>query len=120
MLSLRSRLHRIIVIPAKAGIQKRSGSRKSRKLGWIPAFAGMTKMAAIILASAIVALATPAAAEPIKDLGGFAGIRSTQLIGYGIVSGLDGTGDDNMERSEERRVGNGCVRTGKFRWSPDH
>src|SRR3546814_891251 len=57
----------------------------------------MTKMAAIILASAVVALATPAAAERIKDLGGFAGIRSNQLIGYGIVVGLNGTGDDNLE-----------------------
>src|SRR3546814_14110780 len=56
----------------------------------------MTKMAAIILASAVVALATPAAAERIKDLGGFAGIRSNQLIGYGIVVGLNGTGDDNL------------------------
>src|SRR3546814_8558756 len=54
-------------------------------------------MGAIILASAVVALATPASAERIKDLGGFAGIRSNQLIGYGIVVGLNGTGDDNLE-----------------------
>ncbi len=42
-------------------------------------------------------LATPAFADRIKDLGGFQGIRSNQLTGYGIVVGLPGTGDDNLE-----------------------
>src|SRR3546814_6722708 len=36
-------------------------------------------------------------AERIKDLGNFAGIRTNQLVGYGIVGGLNGTGDDNLE-----------------------
>ena len=42
-------------------------------------------------------LAAPATADRIKDLGGFQGIRSNQLTGYGIVVGLAGTGDDNLE-----------------------
>src|SRR3546814_17372050 len=42
-------------------------------------------------------VATPASAERIKDLGNFAGIRTNQLVGYGIVVGLNGTGDDNLE-----------------------
>jgi len=41
--------------------------------------------------------AAPASADRIKDLGGFQGIRSNQLTGYGIVVGLAGTGDDNLE-----------------------
>ena len=41
--------------------------------------------------------ATPAQADRIKDLGAFQGIRSNQLTGYGIVVGLPGTGDDNLE-----------------------
>ena len=41
--------------------------------------------------------ASPAAADRIKDLGGFQGIRSNQLTGYGVVVGLPGTGDDNLE-----------------------
>ena len=41
--------------------------------------------------------ATPAMADRVKDLGGFQGIRSNQLTGYGIVVGLAGTGDDNLE-----------------------
>lgn len=42
-------------------------------------------------------IAAPASADRIKDLGGFQGIRSNQLTGYGIVVGLAGTGDDNLE-----------------------
>lgn len=42
-------------------------------------------------------LATPASADRIKDLGGFQGIRANQLTGYGVVVGLPGTGDDNLE-----------------------
>lgn len=34
-----------------------------------------------------------AQAERIKDLASIAGVRSNQLIGYGLVVGLDGTGD---------------------------
>ncbi|MEZ5743517.1 MAG: flagellar basal body P-ring protein FlgI [Sphingomonadaceae bacterium] len=42
-------------------------------------------------------LAAPAHAERVRDLGQFQGVRSNQLTGYGIVVGLSGTGDDNLE-----------------------
>ena len=32
-------------------------------------------------------------AERIKDITSISGVRSNQLIGYGLVVGLDGTGD---------------------------
>ncbi|MGY4394888.1 flagellar P-ring protein precursor FlgI [Sphingomonas sp. UYAg733] len=51
----------------------------------------------LIAAFAALLVATPASADRIKDLGGFQGIRSNQLTGYGIVVGLPGTGDDNLE-----------------------
>ena len=38
----------------------------------------------------------PAQAERIRDLGSYQSVRSNQLTGYGIVVGLDGTGDDNL------------------------
>lgn len=38
-------------------------------------------------------LAAPAMAERIKDLASIQGVRSNPLIGYGLVVGLDGTGD---------------------------
>jgi flagellar P-ring protein precursor FlgI len=37
------------------------------------------------------------AAERIKDLASVAGVRSNQLIGYGLVVGLDGTGDSSSQ-----------------------
>lgn len=36
-------------------------------------------------------------AERIKDLASVAGVRSNQLIGYGLVVGLDGTGDQTTQ-----------------------
>ena len=35
-------------------------------------------------------------ADRLKDMVSFAGIRSNQLMGYGIVVGLDGTGDSSL------------------------
>lgn len=49
----------------------------------------------------LLALLVPgiARAERIKDIGTFAGVRSNQLVGYGVVVGLAGTGDDNLAYS---------------------
>lgn len=52
------------------------------------------KRAALALA---LLLAAPASAERIKDIARFAGVRANALTGYGIVVGLSGTGDQNLE-----------------------
>lgn len=49
------------------------------------------------VALAALALALPVQAERIKDLAGIAGVRDNQLIGYGLVVGLDGTGDQTTQ-----------------------
>jgi flagellar P-ring protein precursor FlgI len=41
-----------------------------------------------------MALAMPAAAARVKDLASIDGVRDNQLIGFGLVGGLAGTGDD--------------------------
>lgn len=41
-----------------------------------------------------------ASADRIKDLGKFAGVRGNQLIGYGLVVGLDGSGDSSAYTSQ--------------------
>lgn len=46
---------------------------------------------------ALLMMTQPAYAERIKDLGSFAGLRTNQLVGYGVVVGLAGTGDDSLE-----------------------
>ncbi|MEM8796745.1 MAG: flagellar basal body P-ring protein FlgI [Pseudomonadota bacterium] len=49
---------------------------------------------AAILALPFVSFANPASsASRIKDIADFEGIRENQLVGYGLVVGLDGTGD---------------------------
>ncbi len=58
----------------------------------------MSRILSILLASfALLAGALPAHAERVRDLGTFQGVRTNQLTGYGIVVGLEGTGDDNLE-----------------------
>jgi flagellar P-ring protein FlgI len=41
-------------------------------------------------------LFTSAFAERIKDIASFEGVRTNQVIGYGLVVGLDGTGDKGL------------------------
>ena len=41
-------------------------------------------------------LASLAHADRIKDLASLAGVRNNQLVGYGLVVGLSGTGDANL------------------------
>jgi len=53
-----------------------------------------------LLAGAMLALAlqmAPAHADRIKDLATVAGVRGNQLVGYGLVVGLDGTGDQTTQ-----------------------
>ena len=50
--------------------------------------------AAVVLA---VALADTARAERIKDIASVSGVRTNQLVGYGLVVGLDGTGDQTSQ-----------------------
>jgi len=53
---------------------------------------------AVIFAACLVAgLPLSASAERIKDLASVQGIRSNQLIGYGIVVGLDSSGDQTTQ-----------------------
>lgn len=40
---------------------------------------------------------TAAYATPIRELADFAGVRDNQLVGYGLVVGLDGSGDQTMQ-----------------------
>ncbi len=57
----------------------------------------MNRIAHLLLAAALVLSAAPLRAERLKDLAQLAGVRSNQLIGYGLVVGLDGTGDKDTD-----------------------
>lgn len=46
---------------------------------------------------ALVFCSSPVQAERVKDLASIAGVRTNQLVGYGLVVGLDGTGDQTSQ-----------------------
>jgi len=51
-----------------------------------------------LLAAVVLMLVMPVAhAERVKDIASVAGVRGNQLIGYGLVVGLDGTGDQTSQ-----------------------
>ncbi len=52
---------------------------------------------ALVVAALSVALAHSAQAERVKDLASVAGVRANQLVGYGLVVGLNGTGDQTTQ-----------------------
>ncbi|MFM0499145.1 flagellar basal body P-ring protein FlgI [Paraburkholderia caffeinilytica] len=54
-------------------------------------------VALFALACAALPVATPAHAERLKDLVQIQGVRDNPLIGYGLVVGLDGTGDQTTQ-----------------------
>ncbi|MBY0267914.1 MAG: flagellar basal body P-ring protein FlgI [Burkholderiales bacterium] len=51
----------------------------------------------VLLLLLLAATIAPVHAQRIKDLAAVQGVRSNQLIGYGLVVGLDGTGDQTTQ-----------------------
>ena len=56
-------------------------------------------VAAVVSVLFALAASAPARAERIKDLASVQGVRSNQLLGYGLVVGLDGSGDQTTQTS---------------------
>lgn len=63
-------------------------------MAFFPEFA---RRAALLLALAALSVAAPLRAEPLRELADFAGVRDNVLVGYGLVVGLDGSGDQTMQ-----------------------
>jgi len=55
----------------------------------------------LMVAASVTGLAGSVAADRLKDLTSIAGVRSNQLVGYGIVVGLAGTGDGNAVLTQQ-------------------
>jgi flagellar P-ring protein precursor FlgI len=58
---------------------------------------GMVLAGWLIACVLLACLAPPARAERIKDLASIQGVRMNQLLGYGLVVGLDGSGDQTTQ-----------------------
>ena len=57
-------------------------------------------------------------AEKIKDIANIIGVRDNQLIGYGLVVGLNGTGDGSSSKFTLRSLSN-MLQTVNVKISPD-
>ncbi len=60
-------------------------------------FGGLKPALRVAIALVLGLFMATAHAERIKDLANIAGVRSNQLVGYGIVVGLDGSGDQTTQ-----------------------
>lgn len=77
------------------------------KLTAIRCYLGIAAAAVVLLG-----LALPAQAVRIKDIATFSGVRDNQLIGYGLVVGLSGTGDKNKVSFTTSSISNMMDRMG--------
>ena len=68
-------------------------SRFGSRILHIAAFARLVLLAALLAAGTPATTPTANAASRIKDIADIEGVRENQLIGYGLVVGLNGTGD---------------------------
>lgn len=60
-------------------------------------YPGPITVLVVLLLVALVAFPMPSAAEKIREIATIQGVRQNQLIGYGIVVGLDGSGDQTTQ-----------------------
>jgi len=70
------------------------------------------KITTTILLAMLLFLATNANAIRIKDLASFEGVRDNQLLGYGLVVGLNGSGDSDQTKIQTQSVVNMLERMG--------
>lgn len=82
--------------------------RTTRKsLGGMAQVANWAALVAVILImGATVLLPTAAQAARLKDIASFSGVRTNELVGYGLVVGLAGTGDGTSSTFTLRSMSN--------------
>jgi flagellar P-ring protein precursor FlgI len=57
----------------------------------------LRQLAALLLGACLLASSAEAVAGRIKEVAAIEGVRSNQLTGFGLVIGLDGTGDQTTQ-----------------------
>lgn len=71
--------------------------RSSSNGGWLGVLGMFARRVGLVAFLSGVWLAVPAHADRIKELASIQGLRANQLIGYGLVVGLDGSGDQTTQ-----------------------
>jgi flagellar P-ring protein precursor FlgI len=68
---------------------------------WLPVLSDVTRKkrlwSSLLAGLCSVIMVSAALAERISELADFAGVRDNPLVGFGLVVGLDGTGDQTMQ-----------------------
>ena len=64
---------------------------------WRPGYDTLLRVYLVLTLLLLLIACGPARAERVRDLASVAGVRNNQLVGYGIVVGLDGTGDQTTQ-----------------------
>jgi len=59
----------------------------------------LSRLATVFICFLLIGGAEPVFAERVKDIASIAGVRDNPLLGYGLVVGLDGTGDQTNQVS---------------------
>ncbi len=77
-------------------LQPTASSAAGRALRAAAALCALTTLVGLVL-MIMMLTSSSAHAERVKDLATVAGVRGNQLVGYGLVVGLDGTGDQTSQ-----------------------
>jgi flagellar P-ring protein precursor FlgI len=78
---------------------------RSRRVGPAGPSAAAARRWRALACAALLSVGAPAVhAQRLKDIASFSGVRSNQLIGYGLVVGLDGTGDQTTQAPFTRQA----------------
>jgi flagellar P-ring protein precursor FlgI len=64
---------------------------------WEPSYKALIRAYFALTLTALLVACGAAHAERVRDLASVAGVRGNQLVGYGLVVGLDGTGDQTTQ-----------------------
>lgn len=64
---------------------------------WEPSYKALIRAYFALTLAALLVACGAAHAERVRDLASVAGVRGNQLVGYGLVVGLDGTGDQTTQ-----------------------
>src|ERR1700726_2094299 len=82
----------------RAEISKSKASKAPRMYGSSSYFCSVSMLAMLLIFSPNALASEPATPRQarVKDISSIEGIRDNQLVGYGIVVGLQGTGDSQQ------------------------
>ncbi len=72
----------------------------------------------LLIGALVMSAAFTAQAERLKDIASISGVRSNQLIGYGLVVGLNGTGDQTTQTPFTLQTFNNSCRSSASRCRP--